>query len=85
MSPDNIFQPGIMAHSLELYTSVLNPLGVEPLLSTFCVTPATSSSPINGSLLEEEGVAIRSSAAQAKHVHSHCCVDWCSDVRLCCR
>lgn len=71
---------------MELYTSDYSSAGVEPLLNTSRVTPSTASSPINGCLLEEEGVAIKSSAAQAKHVHNHsdcCCVDWCSDVRLC--
>lgn len=62
----------------ELYTSVFNSAGVELLLSTSFVTPPTASSPI------KEGVAIRSSAAQAKHSNG-CCVDWCWDVRLCCR
>lgn len=71
---------------MELHTSDYSSAGVEPLLSTSRLAPATASSSINGSLLEEEGVAIKSSAAQAKHVHNHsdrCCVDWCSDVRLC--
>lgn len=43
---------------------------------------------INGNMLKKEGITIKSSAAQAKHVHnrsSSCCVDWCSDVKLCCR
>lgn len=68
MPLDKTFQPVIMAPGsvLELHASVFNPAGVEPILSTSRVTPATASSPINGSRLEEGGShQVFSSSGQA--------------------